>query len=92
MLDTDVEQRLTRLLEERNCLAQRAKRENRGILNDVAQFDALSSRIERIADEATRLSSLLGSKVEEFVLSSGVDRAVIAAESDKLLCDWGYQE
>ena len=90
MLEGDVEQRLQVLLEERNWLVHRAKRESRGVLNDPAQFESLVARITRMADEATQLHSLLGSRLEDFVVASGVDRSVIDAEAAKLLRSWGY--
>ena len=90
-LKVGLEGRLQVLLEERNWLVHRAKREHRGVLNDMSQLDKLVERLDRLAEEATNLNSLLGSELEEYVVTSGVDRQFIDVEASKLLRAWGYE-
>lgn len=90
VIEPEIENRLVPLLDERNWLVHRAKRESRGVLNDTARFDALVERLDRLAEEATVVNKVLAAKLEEFVVQSGVDRALIDREAAKLLADWGY--
>lgn len=90
VLEESVEKRLMVLVEERNWLVHRAKRENRGVLHDLPRVDLLVDRISRIAIEATELNSLLGAKLEAFVVSSGLPQAAVDREAAALLAEWGY--
>ena len=90
IFETPLEARISTLLEERNWLVHRAKRENRGILNNMQSLDALVERLDRIGAEATQLNSLLGQELERFVIASGVDRSYVDREANALLKRWGY--
>jgi hypothetical protein len=89
ILSSSLEARLSRLVEERNWLVHRAKRENRGVLSDLTQFNKLVERIDQIASDALELHKELGAELEEFVVASGVDRAEIDIEAAKLTAAWG---
>lgn len=90
ILSSDHEERLSKLVDERNWLVHRAKRENRGVLNDIERVDPLIARIDHIADEALALHKSLAAEIEEFVVDSGVDRSVIDVEAARLAETWGY--
>jgi hypothetical protein len=90
VLEARLERRLLALLEERNWLAHRAKRESRGIIYRDQDFDRLVSRLDGIAEEATSLNTLLGRALEEFVVSLGIDPAFIEREAKRLAESWGY--
>jgi uncharacterized protein YutE (UPF0331/DUF86 family) len=81
--------RLKKLIDERNWLVHHAKRQNRGVLNNLDQFDDLVKRIDWIAEEATALQSILGRKLEEFVVSAGVDPEEIDQQAESLQREWG---
>ncbi|MEO6331690.1 MAG: hypothetical protein ABIP09_03935 [Gemmatimonadaceae bacterium] len=90
VVESDIDRRLVPLLEERNWLVHHAKRESRGALRDPPRFDALVSRLDRLAEEATSINSLLGARLEEFVIQAGADPSAIDREAAKLLSEWGY--
>jgi hypothetical protein len=90
LLEQVLEQRLIAFLDERNWLVHRSKRENRGILSDLARYESLVSRLDGLAEEATSLQSLLGAELEAFVINSGVDKAYIDSQAAKILADLGY--
>ena len=90
VLESDLEQRLSPLLDERNWLVHRAKRESRGVLNDLAKLDRLVARLDRLAEEATDVNGIMAVRLEEFIVASGVDRAIIDREAARLIAAWGY--
>jgi hypothetical protein len=90
ILDIDLESQLRGLLHQRNWLVHHSKRESRGVLNDSNHFDALVGRLDRLADDATALNALLGSQLEEHVVTLGVDQAAIDREAKRNLRKWGY--
>ncbi|HEV2017926.1 MAG TPA: hypothetical protein VGQ98_06405 [Gemmatimonadaceae bacterium] len=90
IVEGDLEIRLNALLEERNWLVHRSKRDNRGVLNDLNSVDILVARLAKIADEATALNSELGAQIETFVIESGVDPETIDQEARQLAESWGY--
>jgi hypothetical protein len=71
-------------------MVHRAKRESRGVLNDMAKLNALVARLDAVAGEATEINSLIEHELEEFVVLAGVDRARIDAEAAALVRQWGY--
>jgi len=90
IFEEDIETRLTSLVDERNWLVHRAKRENRGLLNDMARLDRVVERIDRLAAEATALNTLLGEKFYNAALKAGVAQESIDQEVTTLLAEWGY--
>ncbi|HET7550447.1 MAG TPA: hypothetical protein VFK04_04105 [Gemmatimonadaceae bacterium] len=90
VLESDLEQRLGPLLDERNWLVHRAKRESRGVLNDLAKLDRLVARLDHLAEEATDLNQILAVRLEEYIVTAGVDRAMIDREAARLIAEWGY--
>lgn len=90
VLESDMELRLGPLLDERNWLVHRAKRESRGVLNDLAELDRLVARLDRLAEEATDVNQILAVRLEEFIVTAGVDRAMIDREAAGLIAAWGY--
>jgi len=90
ILDPSVEARASKLLAERNWLIHDAKRENRGLPNDLERVGAMTERLDWIADEALALNKILEAELEEIVVASGVDRKRIDEEAAKLRQKWGY--
>lgn len=84
--------RLESLLKERNWLVHRARRETRGALSSQREFARLLDRIRTISDQALALLRELAPVVEDYVVSSGVDRGFIDRESDRLARSWGFVE
>jgi uncharacterized protein YutE (UPF0331/DUF86 family) len=91
ILEQSLEAPLLALLEERNWLVHRSKRESRGVLFRSADFDRLVKRIDAIAEEASSLQLLVGRALEDFVVSCGVDPAFIDQEAARLARSWGYR-
>ena len=90
ILDVALESRLQNLVNERNWLVHRAKRENRGVLNDPAAYEQLAARISALAEDATSLNASIGSQIEEFVVAVGIDRTFIDREAQRIAESWGY--
>jgi hypothetical protein len=83
---------LREMLKQRNWLVHRARRETRGILADVEQFEKILRQLESLADRALQLLKSLAIEVESYVLTSGVERASIDVEADRLARNWGIIE
>lgn len=90
VLAPELERRMLALLEERNWLVHRSKRESRGVLHRGAAFDRLVSRLQSIAEEATAVNALLAAALEAYVVQAGVDPAFIDREAERLARSWGY--
>lgn len=88
ILEEGLVERLEKLRDERNWLVHHAKRQNRGVLNRMQQFDELIERITWIGEEATELNTILGKQFEEHVVDAGVDRALIDEEAARLVDSW----
>ncbi len=82
--------RIEELLEERNWLVHRSKRESRGVLFKSEQFDQLVARLATIADEALAVQKLVAEAIEEYVVGNGVDRAQIETEAARVVREWGW--
>jgi hypothetical protein len=81
---------LQTLVTERNWLVHRAKRENRGVLHRPNEYADLSRRLDKLAEGATDLQGRLANEIEAYVRSTGVPRAGIDAEAERLRREWGY--
>ncbi|HEY2852761.1 MAG TPA: hypothetical protein VGJ18_07955 [Gemmatimonadaceae bacterium] len=90
MLEERLALRLQALLNDRNWLVHRAKRESRGVIHDAAQYESLVSRLDRIADDALALQKDLAGELEGYVLKLGVSREYIDKEAQRLAREWGY--
>ena len=85
-----LQDRADKLVRERNWVVHQAKREHRGALNKPQVFNQLIARLKAIGEEATQLNTLLAKEIEEFAVSSGVDRAQVDAAAAELAASWGY--
>jgi hypothetical protein len=81
---------LHEILEERNWLVHRARRENRGVIASAELLSELLKRLESLANHSLVMQKSLAADLERYVLDSGVDRAVIEAEADRLARLWGW--
>jgi len=91
VLEAELERRATWLVDERNWLIHHAKRENRGALNNGSGYETLLARLARLGEEASDLNVTMVRELEEFIVSSGVDRAQIDEDAKRLQQEWGYE-
>lgn len=88
----DLAARLKPLLDDRNWLVHRSRRESHGALSDNETYATLSTRLRQIADRALALSKDLGAELEEYVVESGVSRDFINQEAGRLARSWWLNE
>jgi hypothetical protein len=89
VIEKDLAVKLREVLEERNWLIHRGRRENRGMLANAKQYDSLVERLDALSDQSLELLKSLAADVERYVLDTGVSRDVIDAEADCLARSWG---
>lgn len=90
VVEGDLETRLNDLLKERNWLVHHSKRESRGVINDPDRVDSLIARLDKIAEDASKLQKELGGEIERFSIEAGVNREFIDREAQELAESWGY--
>lgn len=91
VIDERISIDLHEILEQRNWLVHRSRRENRGVIASAELLGELLKRLESLADRSLVLQKSLTAELERYVLDSGVDRAVIEAEADRLARHWGWR-
>lgn len=89
-LESGTQDRLDKLVLERNWLAHRANRESRVIIFDDIAYRNFSLRLEAISDEASSVLKLVGDRLLEYVSSRGVDVSVAEREAVRIASSWGY--
>lgn len=89
-LESSTQDRLDKLVSERNWLAHRAKRESRGVIFDDVAYRSLSLRLESISDEASSVPKLVGDQMLEYVSSKRVDMSAAEREAARIASSWGY--
>lgn len=89
VLPPDLAGELGEMLEERNWLVHRARRDSRGILSQPELYAVISQRLDEAAERALQLLRRLAAEVERFVLKSGVNPAALQAEADRRAREWG---
>ena len=92
LLETGLATELRDVVEKRNWVVHRARRECRGILTDDSRLSSILSDLNKLADCSLELQKRLTIDLERFVVESGVDRGVIDAEADRLQREWGLLE
>jgi hypothetical protein len=80
---------LQEMLEQRNWLVHRARRESRGILTNAKRLAEMLSRLESLADRSLAIMKSLAADLERYVIEAGIDRVVIEREADRLAQEWG---
>jgi uncharacterized protein YutE (UPF0331/DUF86 family) len=91
VLDQELVGDLERLVDERNWVVHRAKRENRGVLDNPSGYAALQRRLDALADDALQMQKRLAGDVESYVRTAGVPAEVIDAEAARLQRAWGLE-
>lgn len=91
VIGTELSSELREVLEERNWLVHRARRETRGVLSDEALFSEVMTRLDHLAEHSLQLTKRLGNEVEEYVVRSGVSRDFISGEAERLARAWGFE-
>jgi hypothetical protein len=88
-IEKELALKLRGVLEERNWLVHRGRRENRGMLANAKQYDSLVERLDALSDQSLELLKSLAADVERYVVDTGVSCDVIDAEADRLARSWG---
>jgi hypothetical protein len=92
LLEDKLATRLEKILDDRNWLVHRSRREHRGVLSSRSRYAALIARIEAISDEALLLLKMIAELTDQYAGKSGVSQEVIARETQRLLKEWGTLE
>ena len=80
---------LSEVLELRNWLVHRARKEFHGMLTSDELLSSLHVKLANIAERALAAQKAVAVELEQFVLSSGVSRAFIDREASALALKWG---
>lgn len=88
VLTDDQVARLRDLLEDRNWLVHRSRRDHRGILTDDIELRALVERLEGVSERTLVLLKEVGAEIERYVVSTGVPQELIDREAARLVESW----
>ncbi len=80
VIESSTADALTSILEDRNWLVHRARRENRGVVFNKERTEKLLSKVEDITSRCESLTQLISEESREYVVSQGVDKE----EADKI--------
>lgn len=92
LLQEKLATRLEKILDDRNWLIHRSRREHRHILSSRSGSATLIARIEAISDEALLLLKTVAELTDQYVRKSGISEKTIARETQRLLKEWGMLE
>lgn len=76
-LPAEIIDRLEFVVEERNWLAHRSKREFRGVMYSASRYAILSDRLAKLSEEALALQKSVAAQLESWVLAQGVTKDYI---------------
>ena len=88
LLSGELEQRLRKLLTERNWLVHSSRVDSRAAVYSDSEFGALLIRLDKIAEETLSLLREIGALAEKHVLAHGVSRQQIDLGAATLLRKW----
>lgn len=89
LIDGAVDEDLRDVLDQRNWLVHRARRETRGVLTDDSRLSDLLARLDSLADRTLALQKVLASEIDAYVLSSGVKKKTVERETEEVAKRWG---
>jgi hypothetical protein len=89
LLEDKLANRFEKILNDRNWLIHRSRREHRGILSSRSRCNALASQIDAISTEALQLFKIIAELTEQYVKKSGIPQEIIEREAQRLLHEWG---
>jgi len=89
LVSGDVNDDLRDVLNQRNWLVHRARRETRGVLADRARLTDLLTKLEMLSGRAVALQKVLAGEVEAYVVSTGVAQQTVEREAEALAKQWG---
>lgn len=89
VVEDEIAAKLEGILEQRNWLIHRARRENRGVLTNELRLGELLQTFGNLAEQSIELQKALTVETESYVLSTGADKAMIDAEASRLANSWG---
>lgn len=88
LLSAELERRFVSLLNERNWLVHKSKRESRDAIHSNAAMMKIVNRLEDMAVESGELLRQVGSLTEKYVLSVGIAPSQIDEITTRLLDQW----
>lgn len=88
LVSAEIEERLLKLLAERNWLVHRSRAESRNAIHSDGAMAALIERLESMADESLALLKFIDGETTAFVQSHGVSMEYVARVSKQLLDQW----
>lgn len=88
LVSAEIEERLLKLLAERNWLVHRSRAESRNAIHSDAVMATLIERLESVADESLALLKFIDGETTAFVQSHGVSMEYVARVSEQLLDQW----
>jgi hypothetical protein len=92
LFDSDLAARLGEIVDERNWIVHRSRRDNRGIVNSRARCAAFLARLERAQEESAELRELVFALVTRETAAVGTQQDVVDRQADRLLQEWGFGE
>lgn len=82
--------RLVAIVDERNWIVHRSRRENRGIIHSRERCAGLLDRLQRAHDESADLRRHVVDLMERHAAASGVQQTLLDRETERLLKEWGF--
>jgi len=83
--------RLKEIVEDRNWLVHRGRRETIGMLSKPALYASLSARADKVAEDALALQKELAGEIRRFVIASGASERRLDEEAARLAKAWGIR-
>ena len=91
VVPAELAEELLAVLELRNWLVHRARKEFHGMLTSDELLISLHSKVSAIASRALAAQKSAAAELEQFVLSSGVSKETIDREASALAKEWGLE-
>ena len=88
LLSSELENRFTNLLSERNWLVHRSRADSRSAIHSALEMQRLVVRIDKIAEESLSLLRGIGTLSEAYVKKHGVTEEYIDKKAKELLEQW----
>lgn len=88
LLSSEIAERFTQLLSERNWLVHRSRADSRNVIYDSHALEALLVRLDAVADEAFELLKCINVETMVFARRQGVSMQDVELVSKQLLDQW----
>lgn len=83
---------LRTMVDERNWIVHRSRRDNRGIMNSWERCAALLERLKAAERKSTQLREHVAGLVVRQAAAAGVRHDYVDREAERLVREWGYPE